>query len=123
MGLPRTDAQRVDKYDAKTNAATVGLKIAAKLTPMKADFATFANDFVADSILINAALGTDATIFPIWYGGYQAYGAQLWRLQKTATGAIVDATAQVIKTKWTTRGLVPSMLIKIAVDVFGITVT
>lgn len=122
MALPRTDAQRVDKYDAKTNAATVGLKIAAKLVPMKADFATFANDFVSKSIEVNAVLGTDVTIFPIWYGSYQAYAGQLWRLQKTATGAIVDATALVIKTKWATRGLSNALLVKIALDVFGITV-
>lgn len=122
MALPRSDAQRVDKYDAKTNAATVGLKIAAGLTPMKADFATFANAFVPKSIEVNAALGTDATIFPIFYGQYQAYAAQLWRLQNTATGAVVDATAQIIKVKWLTRGATDAMLIKIALDVFGIVV-
>lgn len=123
MALPRSDAQRVAKYDAKTNAATVGLKVAARLPVMKTDFAAFANDFAPTQVLVNAALGTDATIFPIQYGAYQAYAAQLWKLKKTATGAVVDATAQVIKTKWTTRGLTSLMLIKIALDVFGIVVT
>lgn len=123
MGMPRSDSQRVDKYDAKYAATTVGLKIAQRLTGMKSDFATFANDFVDVQLLVRAALGTANTIFPIWYGLYYAYAAELWKLQNTAVGAVSDTAAQVVKTKWESRGGVSSMLIKIALDVFGMTVT
>lgn len=122
MAMPRSDAQRVAKYDAKTSATTVGLKIAARLPGMKSDFAVFANDFVAKQLLVNAALGTDATIFPLDYGRYQAYAAELWKLTKTTQGAATDATAQVVASKWQTRGLNVAMTVKIAIDVFSITV-
>lgn len=123
MALPRSDAQRVAAYDAKYAAATVALKVAARLPGMRSSFATFANDFAPVQQLVNAELATDATIFPIWYGAYQAYAAELWKLKKTTTGVALDAAAQVVKTKWTTRGLTASMLISIALNVFSIIVT
>jgi hypothetical protein len=122
MALPRTDAQRVAAYDAKTNASTVSLKVAARLPGMRTSFTTFANDFVAKQLLVNAQLATDATIFPIWYGGYQAYAAELWKLAKTTTGVGLDAAAQIVATKWASRGLTNSMLVSIALNVFSIVV-
>jgi hypothetical protein len=123
MALPRSDAQRKAKYDAKSAATTVGLKIAARLDGMYSSFEAFINDFVPIQEAVRAELATDATVFPIWYGGYYAYAAELWKLQKTTTGPQVDASAQIVKTKWTTRGLTGTMLISIAANVFGITVT
>ena len=122
MALPRTDADRIADYNAKVVPTTVGLKIAARLSGMKSDFAVFANDFVAKQILVNAALATDNTIFPVTYGFYQAYASQLWKLMKTTSQPAVDATAQIIATKWQTHGLNVAMTIKIALDVFAITV-
>ena len=122
MALPRTDADRIADYDAKVVPTTVGLKIAARLTGMKSDFATFANDFVAKQLLVNAALATDNTIFPVTYGFYQAYASQLWHLTKTTGQPALDAIAQIVATNWQTHGLNVAMTVKIALDVFTITV-
>lgn len=118
----RTDAERVAKYDAKTAATTVGLKIASRLSGMQSDFAVFANDFVAKQLLVNAELASDATIFPISYGGYQAYASVLWKLTKTTTQPAVDAMAQINKDYWVAHGLQAAMCIQIAINVFSITV-
>lgn len=118
----RTDADRIAAYDAKVVPTTVSLKIAARLSGMKSDFAVFANDFVAKQLLVNAALATDATIFPIEYGAFQAYASQLWKLTKTTANPALDAIAQIVATKWQTDGLNVAMTVKIALDVFTITV-
>ncbi len=122
MALPRSDADRIADYDAKVVPTTVSLKIAARLSGMKTDFAIFAADFVPMQLLVNAALATDNTIFPITYGFYQAYASQLWKLTKTTGQPALDAIAQIIATKWQTDGLNVAMTVKIALDVFTITV-
>lgn len=122
MGLPRTDAQRVAAYDAKTAPTTVGLKIAARLSGMKSDFAVFANDFVAMQLLVRTELGTLATIFPIQYGIYYAYASQLWKLNTTTTQPAVDAMAQILHDDWVLKGGDTVMLVQIAINVFSITV-
>ena len=121
-GTPTTDADRVAHYNAKTTATTVGLKIAARLSGMKTTFADFANDFTAMQMLVRGELGTDPTVFPLDYGSYYAYAAELWRLKNTAVQPAVDACAQIVKTKWTSRQLKSAMLVSIAINVFSITV-
>ncbi len=122
MGMPSSDADRVAHYDAKVAPTTVGLKIAARLSGMKSDFAAFAADFVPKQMLVNAELGKVNTIFPLAYGGYQAYASQLWKLQKTTTQPAIDAVAQLIKDKWVFWGLDAPTSIAIAINVFSITV-
>lgn len=122
MALPRDDVDRVDKYNAKVVPTTVGLKIAARLTGMKSDFATFATAFTAMQLLVRAELGTDATIFPIQYGIYYAFSAQLWKAQITTTQPALDAIAQITYDHWVARGLQAAMGIQIAINVFSITV-
>ncbi len=121
-GTPTTDADRIAHYNAKTTATTVGLKIASRLSGMKATFADFAGDFTAMQGLVRGELGTDPAVFPLDYGSYYAYAGELWRLKNTATQPAVDAVAQIIKTKWTTRQLKSAMLVSIALNVFSITV-
>lgn len=122
MALPRSDAQRAGQYNAKVDPSTVALKVAAQLPQMRSSFETFANDFVAMQELVNAECGTQADVFPIAYGAYQAYAAELWRLKKTGNGAVVAATAQIITDKWETRGCKNALLVLIALNVFSITV-
>jgi len=122
MALPRTDADRIADYNAKVVPTTVGLKIAARLTGMTTDFATFANDFVAMQLLVRAELGTLATIFPIQYGLYYAYASQCWKLQTTTTQPAIDAMAQILHDHYVLRGGDTVMLVQLAINVFNITV-
>lgn len=122
MPLPRDDTDRINDYDAKVVPTTVGLKIAARLTGMKSDYAVFANSFVAMQLLVRAELGTLATIFPINYGMYYAYASILWKLSTTTTQPAVDAVAQIIHDDWVLKGADTVMLVQIAINVFSITV-
>lgn len=123
MALPRDDAARIAKYDAKVAPTTVGLKIAARLSVMKSDYAAFATDFVAMQLLVRAQLGAVATVFPIAYGGYYAYASELWKLGNTTTQPAVNAMAQIVHDKWVTgRGLDGPTCVAIAINVFSITV-
>ena len=122
MPLPRDDTDRIADYDAKVVPTTVGLKIAARLTGMKSDYAVFANSFVAMQLLVRAELGTLATIFPINYGMYYAYASILWKLSTTTTQPAVDAVAQIIHDDWVLKGADTVMLVQIAINVFSITV-
>ena len=122
MALPRTDADRIAAYDAKVVPTTVGLKIAARLSGMKVDYATFANDFTAMQLLVRTELGTLNTIFPNTYGLYYAFAAQLWKHQLTAIPPAVDAVAQILHDHWVLRGGNTVMLVQIAINVFSITV-
>lgn len=123
MALPRDDADRIAKYDAKVAPTTVGLKIAARLAVMKSDFATFATAFVAMQLLVRGELGAVNTIFPIDYGAYYAYASELWKLGNTSTQPAIDAMAQIVHDKWVTgRGIDGPTCVSIAINVFSITV-
>lgn len=126
MALPRTDAQRIAKYIAKVVPTTVGLKFAAMLANMKSGFAGKMSGvlgLVETQLLVNGELAQLPTILPLTFGMYHAYGNELWKLRNTIGQPSLDAAAQVIKTKWTTRGADGPSLITIAFNVFNITVT
>lgn len=121
--VPRDDADRIAKYDAKVDPGTVGLKLAARYAAMKAAFAAKTADFVDMQLLVRAELGAVATIFPIAYGSYYALAAEYWKLKNTALQPAVDAMAQVIHDKWVTgRSLDGPTCVAIAINVFNITV-
>lgn len=123
MGLPRSDSDRVAKYNAKVAPTTVGLKIAARLAGMKTSYEAFAEVYTAMQVLVQAELGKVATIFPLQYGGYYAYASELWKLTRTTTQPAVDAMSQIIHDKWVVgRGLDGATCVAIAINVFSITV-
>ena len=121
--MKSNDSQRVAKYNAKTAPTTVGLKIAARLTRMRSDFASAITSITDMQLLVRAELATDDSIFPLAYGGYYAYANELWKLLQTTNQPAADAGAQVIADKWIARGLVCTMLESIAANVFSITIT
>lgn len=123
MALPRDDADRIAKYDAKVAPTTVGLKIAARLPGMKTDYASFATTYTAMQLLVRGQLAAVATIFPIDYGMYYAYASQLWKLLNTTSQPAANAMAQIIHDKWVTgRGADGPTCVAIAINVFSITV-
>lgn len=117
----RTDVQRNDMFQAKYVAATVNLKVAARLDGMKTRYATLAaalyvKELQAQGILTVIAPAIQSTMFPFYY----AFIRQVFKVWYLGlTGAALDAQAQVYKTKWTSSGLASATLIKLALDLFG----
>jgi hypothetical protein len=123
MGLPRSDTDRIAKYNAKVAAATVALKVAARLERMKSDYATFAQEITAIEISIKSELADLAGPSIATYPLYLSFGRELWKAGKTYSQPLLDAYAQVIADKWITRGCDCAMCQQIAYNVFNITIT
>lgn len=121
----RTDVQRNDMYQAKYVAATVNLKVAARLDGMKTSYATLAaalyvKELQAQGILSAVAPAIQTTLFPFYY----AYVRQVFKAWYMGiTGPALDAQAQVAHDKWVASGLTTAVLIQLALDLFGATVT
>jgi hypothetical protein len=119
----KDDATRIEAYNAKTAATTVGLKVASQLAPMKAGFASAAASFVAKEIAIQGVLNADGTIPTIQYPFYLSFGREMWGLnQRGISGTIATPMAISLATKWQSYGLAKVMLQEIADTVFNITI-
>lgn len=123
--MVRTDAKRIDQYLAKYGSAqaatTVGLKIAAMLSGMKPSYAAVANDLQPKEVQITAICAEDNVVSAQW-GQYLAFGRELWKRAKLGGDPALTTDAQIIHDKWEAYGATSSVMIHIALDVFGITV-
>jgi hypothetical protein len=119
----KDDAHRIDTYNAKTVATTVGLKVASMLGSMKTSFADQCASFVAKEIAIQGVLNADGTIPTIQYPFYLSFGREIWGMnQRGISGTIATAMSISLCTKWTSYGLAKVMLQEIADTVFNITI-
>lgn len=118
----RTDAQRIAQYIAKTVPTTVGLKVAAMLTGMRSSYDAHANDIQPVETAICAVL-TGENIVSAQWGKYLAFGRQVWKREKLGGDPALTTDVQLMVNKWESFGCADTALIKIALDVFGLTVT
>jgi len=116
----KTDAQRSEKYVAKTAATTVSLKFASQLAQMKASFAAMTNALVAIQLQVAALLDTAGVVGPT-RGRYHAYANRLFKITNEFAGATATAMAQAEHDKWATV-CTPAILVDIALDVFNLVV-
>ena len=117
----RTDLNRVTKYNAKTTAATVGLKIGAQLPTMPDNYTSFANSFVPMQMLTNGVCAAEG-VRPCEVGMYQAFAAKLWKTQAVTSDPTLTNIATGYGKQFKVRGCVGATLTKIALDVFGLTI-
>ncbi len=121
----RTDVQRNDKYGVKYVAATVNLKVAARLDGMKTSYATLAaalyvKELQAQGILAAVAPALQTTMFPFYY----AFVRQVFKVwYQGITGAALNAQAQIAHDKWEASGLTSAVMIDLADNLYGATVT
>lgn len=121
--LLRTANDRSTKYDSKTAATTVGLKIAAGLGIMKSQFAAAINSLAPIEQQIQGILNGEAAVPTIQYPFYLCFGRELWSLDNRGIdGAAAVLRAITIQEKWTDMGLDDTITKKIALDVFNIIV-
>ena len=119
----KTDQHRADAYDAGTNPATVGLKVAARLTGMKAWFATAAASLVPMEMSVQTVLNDD-DVPTIHYPFYLSFAREIWAMQyRGVDGNTIISMAQSLHDKWVSMGLATATLVRIADEVFHITVT
>jgi hypothetical protein len=117
----RTDLLRIAKYNAKTVAATVGLKIGAQLPTMPDNYTAFVNVFAAMQLLVNSVLATEG-VRPIQAGMYQAFAAKVWKLQNSTSDPTLTNVTTDYGKQFAARGCVKATLVKIADIVFGLTI-
>ena len=86
------------KYALKTVPATVGLKIAAQLTHMKARHAARANDLSAAQLLTNAVLSSHG-IVPLSAAGYHAFAMKIWKMRRSTSNPALLAGATGLRTR------------------------
>lgn len=119
----RTEQQRSDAYGGKTDAATVGLKVAAQLSGMKTGFLASMNSLVPKEQQIQGLLNANA-VPTIQYPFYLNFGREIWYLDNRGIrGATLEAMAQSLHDKYVLYGLATARLVEIADTVFNITVS
>jgi hypothetical protein len=119
----RTDTQRIDKYKAKTVPATVGLKIAAMLPTMKANYAASVPESVDIDSRVRNFLDQEQ-VAPVYHTFYRNFARRLyWKIIKKYSGATLVSCAQSTKGEWLAKGVDDGVLRKLALDLFGITLT
>lgn len=117
----RTDKQRIAKYKAKTNPATVRLKRLAMLPIMKANYAAYVDGIVSFEEAVRAVLDKEKVTLDRFL--YMAYARQLWKCRKEYSGAKLVSEAQSRKDRWLALGLDDRVLRKLASVLFSITLT
>jgi len=121
----KSDTARAEAYDAKTNAATVGLIVAAVLPNARTNFADPAgmSDLVAKETQIQGILNGTAPAVPTIYSPfYLAFGRELWALTRRGiAGPALTNAAQGVRDKWNYKGfLTAGLLDQISLDVFNV---
>ena len=123
----KNDAVRIASYLAKTVPGTVSLKVASQLAGMKTGFASALGGLtglVAMEVLVQTQLNADGTIPTIDYPFYMNFGRETWKRQKEGIdGPALLLVAQSLHDKYVAYGLDTAVLVTIADNVFGLTVT
>jgi hypothetical protein len=116
----KSSAHKTVAYDLKTDATTVGLKIAAQLATMKSGFASKTNSLVTAQLLTSGVLDAIPIIGPL-RGKHYAFSNQLWKITQNYDGAAATAMAQAIFLRWKTV-CTPADLTNIALTVYNLAV-
>lgn len=121
----QTDTQRKESYAAKNVAATVALKVASRLSGMKTGFSTAVQSLVPIEIQIQGILnGSTPAVPTIQYPFYLNFGREIWAARyKGIAGSALTLRAQGLSTFYQAKGYTAAVLIIIALDCFGLTVT
>jgi hypothetical protein len=121
----RDDVKRRDKYQAKTSAATVNQKVAARLARTKTSYASlaaaiYAQELQAQGILQSATPPQQSPMFPF----YLTYVRQLAKRARNGIhGPALAEFTEGTTEKWTSAGLDASTLADLARDIFGVIIT
>ncbi len=119
----RTDAQRIARYDDKSNPVTVAPIVTAQLPTMKSNFSGKAQSLADIEISIQNSLNA-AGLPTIQYPFYLNFGREMWALGvRGVSGTSYIQMCQSLKEKYLRYGLAEPNLIQFAADWFQVTLT
>jgi len=116
----KSDANRIESYNAKVDPSTVGLKFAAQLTVMKTSFEGATEALVAHQLQTAQVLDA-AGIVGLMRGRYHAFSNRLHHIVTNYTGASATNQAQLEHDKWESVNQ-SALMISIALTVYGLTI-
>lgn len=118
----RPTSVRSDKYQAKYDAPTVGLKFAAQLSTMKTEYATAVSSLYLVEVAIQTILNAVGCA-PPERAFYYNFGREIWKRERDGmAGPALVVFATDMHTKYVGYGLATATLKQIAFDVFSITI-
>lgn len=118
----RTDADRLEKYTAKYSPATVGLKVASRLSTMKTSFAAAIATFVAYDLQVQGIMNDDGVMGISRAMYYNAVREVAGKQYRGNDGTGLKADALIIFAKWVTFGADSGILKSCFLQCFGIVV-
>ena len=116
----QSSTHKTVQYDLKTAPTTVGLKVAAQLATMKANYAAKMNSLVTAQLLTSGVLDAIPIIGPL-RGKHYAFSNRLWKIKQQYDGAAATAMAQAEFLRWKTV-CTPADLTNIALTVHNLVV-
>ncbi len=118
--MARNAYRRIQKYEAKLDPEIIKNRFVVQKAAMidqEADiFAQIvAIEEAAKTILDNE--GVPITLYPM----YLSYVREVWRLQNNFGGEVLYDEVRIAEAKWVSRALSATVLERLRVDIFGIT--
>lgn len=117
----KSDFDRSASYDIGTTPANVSLRVAAQLATMKGGFQGETETLVAHQLATAQVLNL-AGIVGLMRGRYQAFSNRLHQITRNFQGPAATNMAQLEHDKWESM-CQSAIMISIALQVYGITVT
>jgi hypothetical protein len=118
----KTSGVRIDTYNANYVPTTVGLKVAAQLAAMKANFAAAAGQLAMIETKIQALCNHD-DIKPIQIPFYLNFARELWGMKRRGiSGPALLGRGTECHARYVSYGLATATVKRIALDVFNLTI-
>ncbi len=115
----RNALRRKEKYEAKLDPEIVKMR----LTALRPKMIEQVSDIFPSLVSLEEAAKTilDAEGVPIsLYPMYLSYCRELWRLVNNFGGEVLFNEVRICETKWQSRALSPTVLERLRIDIFGI---
>jgi len=118
--MPRDTYRRIQKYEAKLDPEIIKKRFEVQKQAMVEQeagiFAELVSIEEAAKTILDAE-GVPISIYPM----YLCYVREIWRLQKNYGGDVLYDEVRVAEAKWVSRALSATVLERLRVDIFGIT--
>ena len=95
----KTDAQRIDHYNARMLSSNIDPVLTAVQAKAGVNFAAYETDFYPNQLALRGLLSA-AGIMSVKFGAYEAFHGKLYHLSKVCTGPALVANVQALIDTW-----------------------